>query len=322
MLNLIKLYTTKLMDYNKIYTVIFIVFFSIGCNHVIYNDVEIVRFEKEFYNSDEKELDDLIDEYPFLFPDQFSKTTWINKINDSIENDLYNYSLIEFKDYNFNSNQVQSIFHNANNILDNFKTPTLITLISKSDFNERIIYSGPYLFISLNLYFGSNYYTNIPNYLSFNMNKLFIPNDIAFKISERFVQSKDDRTLISNMIHFGKILYINKLLNNEDEDWVIFNTNQKKMKWTIDNEFEIWSYFVENEYFFNTNIDLRSRFISLSPYSKFNLDIDKESPGGIGRWLGYKIVDSYMKNNKVSLNDLIDLDHYTIFKNSKYKPFK
>ena len=115
-----------------------------------------------------------------------------------------------------------------------------------------------------------NYYTNIPNYLSFNMNKLFIPNDIAFKISERFVQSKDDRTLISNMIHFGKILYINKLLNKEDEDWIIFNTNQKKMKWTIDNEFEIWSYFVENEYFFNTNIDLRSRFISLSPYSKFN----------------------------------------------------
>ena len=61
------------------------------------------------------------------------------------------------------------------------------------------------------------------------MNKLFIPNDIAFKISERFVQSKDDRTLISNMIHFGKILYINKLLNKEDEDWIIFNTNQKKI---------------------------------------------------------------------------------------------
>ena len=322
MLNLIKYYTTKLMDYNKIYIVIFIVFFTIGCDNVNYHDIEIIRFEKEFYNSNEKELDNLIVKYPFLFPNQFPKSIWINKINDSIENDLYNYSLIEFKDYNFNSSEVKSIFNNANNILENFKPPKLITLISKSDFNERIIYSGPYLFISLNLYFGSNYYVNTPNYLSLKMNKLFIPNDIAFKISEKYVQSKDDRTLLSKMIQYGKILYLNKLLNNEEEDWVIFNTNPKKMKWTNDNEFEIWSYFVENEYFFNTNIDLRSRFISLSPYSKFNLDIDKESPGAVGRWLGYKIVDSYMNNNKSTINELIDLDHYTIFKNSKYKPFK
>ena len=322
MLNLINHYTTKLMDYNKIYIVIFIVFFTISCDNENYYDIEIIRFEKKFYNSDENELDNLILKYPFLFPSQFPKSIWINKINDSVENDLYNYSLMEFKDYDFNSSKVKSIFNNANNILENFKTPKLITLISKSDFNDRIIYTGPYLFISLNLYFGSNYYENTPNYLSQKMNKLFIPNDIAFNISEKYVQGKDDRTLLSKMIQYGKILYLNKLLNNEEEEWVIFNTSPNKMKWTNDNEFEIWSYFVENEYFFNTNIDLRSRFISLSPYSKFNLDIDKESPGAIGRWLGYKIVNSYMNNNKLSLNELLDLDHYTIFKNSKYKPFK
>ena len=80
--------------------------------------------------------------------------------------------------------------------------------------------------------------------------------------------------------------------------------------------------FVENEYFFSTDIDLRSRFLSESPYSKFNLDIDKQSPGAIGRWLGYKIVYSYMTNNNINLNELGGLDHYTIFKSSKYKPFK
>ena len=154
------------------------------------------------------------------------------------------------------------------------------------------------------------------------MNKTFIPNDIAFKISERYIKRKDDRTLLSNMILFGKILYLNKLLNSDEKEYVIFNTTTKKMNWTNENEFEIWSYFVENEYFFNTDIDLRSRFMSLSPYSKFNLDIDKKSPGAIGRWLGYKIVDSYMKNNKTDLKELINLDHYTIFNKSKYKPFK
>ena len=88
------------------------------------------------------------------------------------------------------------------------------------------------------------------------------------------------------------------------------------------NELEIWTYFLENELFYNTDIDLRSRFLSLSPYSKFNLDIDRLSPGNIGGWLGYKIVSSYVNKNNISLDELINLDHYTIFKNSKYKPPK
>ena len=311
------------MDYNKIFNVMLLVFSIIGCNDVNYDkDIEIIRFEKQFYSSDEKQLDDLIEKYPYLFPDQFPKSTWVNKINDPLEIDFYKNSLIEFKGYDFNSKKLKVIFNNAKSILPNFNTPKIITLISKSDFNDRIIYNGPYLFISLNLYFGSNYYENIPKYISKNMNKSFIPNDIAFKISERYIKSKDDRTLLSNMILFGKILYLNKLLNSEEEEYVIFNTTTKKMNWTNENEFEIWSYFVENEYFFNTDIDLRSRFMSLSPYSKFNLDIDKKSPGAIGRWLGYKIVDSYMKNNKTDLKELINLDHYTIFNKSKYKPFK
>ena len=101
-----------------------------------------------------------------------------------------------------------------------------------------------------------------------------------------------------------------------------FNSTENKIKWASLNELEIWTYFLENELFYNTDIELRSRFLSLSPYSKFNLDIDRLSPGNIGSWLGYKIVSSYVNKNNISLDELINLDHYTIFKNSKYKPPK
>ena len=48
------------MDYNNIFTVILFVFFTTGCNDVNQDeDIEIVRFEKQFYNSDEKQLDNL-----------------------------------------------------------------------------------------------------------------------------------------------------------------------------------------------------------------------------------------------------------------------
>ena len=55
------------------------------------------------------------------------------------------------------------------------------------------------------------------------------------------------------MVLYGKIIYLNKLLNIEEEDWVIFNTSIEKMKWTNENEFDIWNYFVKNEYFFDTD---------------------------------------------------------------------
>ena len=44
------------MDYNKIFTVILFVFFIIGCKDVNNDlDIDVVRFEKQFYNSDEKQ---------------------------------------------------------------------------------------------------------------------------------------------------------------------------------------------------------------------------------------------------------------------------
>ena len=64
----------------------------------------------------------------------------------------------------------------------------------------------------------------------------------------------------------------------------LFAKNMKK-------KFEI---LIENEILFNTSNDLEERFINL-PYSKFGISIDYESAPMIGRWIGYKIVKSYLK---------------------------
>ena len=102
----------------------------------------------------------------------------------------------------------------------------------------------------------------------------------------------------------------------------MFHTTKNKIQWINDNEYSIWAYFIENEYLYNTNDELKARFILISPYSKFNLDIDKESPGSIGKWLGFKIVSSFMNNNSISVEELIKEDYYKIFKKSNYKPKK
>ena len=44
-------------SYKQSIFIIFIVFFTISCDNENYYDIEIIRFEKKFYNSDENELD-------------------------------------------------------------------------------------------------------------------------------------------------------------------------------------------------------------------------------------------------------------------------
>jgi len=310
------------MDYKKLFMFIFYLFFITGCSEIDnLSEIQVIRFEKEFYSSKDGDLDALINKYPYLFPNQFSDSVWLNKKNDSIELELYNRASQVFSDFNFNSKKLKTIFKKAKS-LEAFKYPTIVSLINKGNFEDRVIYADSLLFVSLNFYLGSSYYNNLPNYISERMEIRHISNDIAYKISEKFVNNLEDRTLLSNMITHGKILYINKLINASEEEWIIFNTTKEKLVWAIENEFEIWSYFIEKELFYDTDLDLRSRFMSPAPYSKFNLDIDKKSPGGIGRWLGFKIVNSYMNHNQITVNQLLNIDHYTIFKNSKYKPVK
>ena len=94
------------------------------------------------------------------------------------------------------------------------------------------------------------------------------------------------------------------------------------MQWSIENERQIWSYFITEDMLYRTDSSLQNRFLNTAPFSKFYYDFDVESPGGIGQWVGYKIVRSYMKNNKTSLTNMLSLDAETLFRKSKYKPEK
>jgi uncharacterized protein YjaZ len=52
------------------------------------------------------------------------------------------------------------------------------------------------------------------------------------------------------------------------------------------------------------------------------LEIDNESPGQVGAWIGWQIVRSYAKNNDVPVAKLLEINAKELFKKSKYKPNK
>ena len=102
----------------------------------------------------------------------------------------------------------------------------------------------------------------------------------------------------------------------------IIGYDQDQFKWAEISESDIWKYFIKNEMLYSNDSKLNARFIDEAPFSKFFLEVDKDSPGKIGTWFGWRIVDAFMANNDVSLQQMMVTDNEEIFKKSKYKPRK
>ena len=131
-----------------------------------------------------------------------------------------------------------------------------------------------------------------------------------------------DKTLLSQMVYAGKELYLKDVLLPEHTDADKIGYTPEQIKWCQENEGYMWRYFIEEKLLYNADSKLPNRFINVAPFSKFYLEIDNESPGRVGTWVGWQIVRSFMKNNEVSLPQLLQMDATEIFNKSKYKPQK
>ena len=124
------------------------------------------------------------------------------------------------------------------------------------------------------------------------------------------------------MVYFGKILYFKDVMIpfKSDEEKIGYTKDQ--LAWALANESSIWEFFVERELLFETDPKLAGRFINPAPFSKFNLELDAESPGRLGQYIGWQIVKAYMENSDADLKDMLQMDATELFNKSKFKPRK
>ena len=91
--------------------------------------------------------------------------------------------------------------------------------------------------------------------------------------------------------------YLKDIILPNKSDAVKIGYKEAQINWAIENEKYIWEYILERELLYKNDITLKKRFLDPSPFSKFYLEIDNESPGKIGQWLGWQIVRSFISNN-------------------------
>ena len=315
----------SLPNYTKNMLMILFFFIVVSCNEKVdKSDKYIIdRFEKQFYNSKPIELKELKKKYPYFFPESFPESVWVERLNDPIQQEIFNEIQKEYESVNFLELEISDFFNRNLEINKNFIKPKVITVNTDIDYRNKIILADSILIIGLDNYLGPThrFYEEIPLYLKEDFTSLNIISDIAEQFAIDIVPRIEFYTFLDKIIYYGKILYYKDFCLNI-EDRLKIGYSKDKMKWAKENEYFVWTYFIENYILFDSDNDLESRFINDSPFSRFYLQIDNESSEMIGKYIGWQIVKSYMKNNNTSLNDMLTKSPLDIYNNSKYKPQK
>ena len=285
--------------------------------------IKVERFDKLFFETPPQDLNKLKKEFPYFFPSGNDDSVWLNKMKNPLWRELYTEVQKKYSNFEPVKEDIETLFKHIKYYFPKTKTPKVITVISEMDYNNKVIYADSLLIISLELYLGKDHkFYQFPNYLKQNFEQKQILPDVVSNFSIQKILPVSDNNLLGQMIYFGKQLVLKDLLLPDYNDADKMGYMPEQVKWCQENESYMWRYFIENEMLYNDDQKLNNRFINPAPFSKFYLEIDNESPGRVGTWIGWQIVCSYVKNNEVTVAQLLKLDAKEIFEKSKYKPKK
>ncbi|MEP2936815.1 MAG: gliding motility lipoprotein GldB [Gilvibacter sp.] len=287
-------------------------------------EVSVIRFDSIFANAGPSDLAVLKEDYAMFFPERFPDSIWTNRMRDTLQIEINEQVTKVFPDFNQQTQELELLFKHLTHYFAEFSAPTVYTATDYVDYRNKVVALPEMLVLSIDTYLGADhyFYQGIPGYVAAQLHPEKIPVDVAMAYAKNYVTPPRQSTLLAHMIYQGKLLYVlDKVLPSHDDHLKIGYTAEQ-LEWSKENEQYIWRYFIEKEVLFSTNNKLLTQFINPAPFSKFYLEIDNESPGRIGAFIGWNMVRSYMQNNDVPLRLLLQKPAQEIYKNSKYKPAK
>ena len=161
--------------------------------------------------------------------------------------------------------------------------------------------------------------SDLPEYILDRYTPVHLNSTLLKSYFSQFnVINESDQSMLNEMIAFGKLYYVVGAISECEKDNIILGYSKNEFELLEENEAFIYSYFIQNELFFEKQSKEKQKYMSERPST---YEISPQVPGRIGRWLGWKIVSSYMNRNQLTLEELLlEVDFKKIFYNSNYKP--
>src|SRR6478609_2953516 len=176
-------------------------------------NIKVERFDKQFFETAPKDLAKLKKQYPYFFSPKINDTVWINKMNAPIWREVYTEVQKKYPSTDEIQNEVEALVQHMKYYFPKTQTPKVITLISDMDYSNKAIYADSLVIISLELYLGKDHkFYQFPKYLKQNFEERQMMPDVVTSFSLGKIAPPTNRNLLSQMIYFGKQLYLKDIL--------------------------------------------------------------------------------------------------------------
>ena len=302
-------------------------------------NIEIKRLDKDIFEIDlgsvPQAVSDLINKYGEFFElynvrvinlgNPYSNTypeILTGFVTDYTMNKVYKKTMEVFPELNTFESELEDAFSRYKYYFPEKNIPAIYTYIG--GFNQSIVVSDSILGIGIDKYLGSDcvFYDQlgIANYLQYNMIPEMISLDAvkAWTLTE-FPYNDSVDNAVNNIIYHGKIQYFLDVMFPKTADSLKCGFSGEEIRWCINNEKQMWDYLIDQKILFSTDYMLINKLVNSAPFTS---GFPNESPGRATVWLGWNIVDAYMKRQAdVSIKNLmLENDYQKILTESHYKP--
>jgi hypothetical protein len=302
--------------------------------------VEIVRFDNALMNVHEATVQEdirvLYDTYPVFMP------LWVEDIlgipsHDTaflaqqlplfLNDTVYGFretnakEQVVFADVTDLENELSTAFARIQWLYPEVEFPTLYLFIS--GFQTPIYFGDEIIGIGGDMYLGSDYeYYNrvVYDYQKQTMRKECIPVDVVTAFLFRNIPYTSTKSrLLDQMLYRGKVMFLVAQIFDELPGYEVMGWTKEQWKWCERHERDIWHYVMDKRDLFKTESIVLTSYLNDGPFTS---EVSQDSPGRLGIWLGWQIVESYMAHNEdVSLQALMaEGDAQKILEESYYKP--
>jgi len=208
---------------------------------------------------------------------------------------------------------VKAAFQEIHNQFPQTKVPKIRTVFSGfggigSEFAVQHLYvTDTLIVVGLDFFMGKKGKYHPPNVYEYQMRRLepkALVGQIVLQYSAFFnQQDSEDHTLLSDMIWYGKGFVFTKKILPSLPDSLLFGYTGKELAETEAFQSEVWEHFIDNSLLFKKEEYIKAKYIGERPKTP---EIGPACPGSIGRWLGWRMVDLYSKqDSQISLPKLM-----------------
>lgn len=240
---------------------------------------------------------------------------------------LYNDIEKKFADFSTYENEIKFALQLVKYYFPDYKTPEkIVTYIGPPDgFGDILAPEG--ILVGLHHHLGKDYalYKTemvqqfYPEYISRQFEPDFITiNAIKNIAADIYPEKDDDQPLVNQMIEKGKRLFLLQKLLPKTAAYKLIGYTEDQFKDCNAHEAVIWDMFIKNNLLQSIDKNMMRNYVDEGPTTQ---ELGAGSPGNIGSFAGWQIVNKYMqKNTAITLQQLINIDAETIFREAKYKP--